>query len=158
VDAPYHILETGRRVEEMSLDPLIGRARVVDLSRKTGPINRADLEAENAGGAERLLIRTAPVSWLEDNEFHTDFVALAPDGAEYLVEQGVRLVGIDYLSIEPFQSEGNPVHQILLSHEVVVVEGLDLSQTPTGEVEFICLPLKIRGGDGSPCRAVARPI
>lgn len=158
LDAPYHIIQTGQRVDEISLEVMIGRAQVVDFTRATGPISQADLEAQKIEGMERVLIRTIPASRPADLGFDTEFEALGPDGAEYLVEQGVRLVGIDCLSIEPFKPEGTPVHQILLSHEVVVVEGLDLSQIPAGEVEFICLPLKIQGSDGSPCRAVARPI
>ncbi len=158
LDAPYHLIQTGRRLEEMSLEPLIGQARVMDLSWKASHIDRADLEAVNLTGVERLLIRTTSSRWLEDNEFHTDYVALTLKGAEYLVEQGIRLVGIDSLSIGPYGPEGDPVHQILLCNDVVIVEGLDLSQTPAGDVDFICLPLKIQGGDGSPCRAVARPI
>ena len=158
LDAPYHFISEGRRLEEMSMEALIGRARLIDLSSRKGHISRNDLEAENLEGVERLLIRTASGRWLEENEFRREYIALAPDGAEFLVEKGIRLVGIDYLSIEPFRLAGHPVHRILLSHEVVVVEGLDLSRAPSGDLEFICLPLKIRGGDGSPCRAVARPI
>lgn len=158
LDAPYHMIQTGRRLEEISLEPLIGRARVADLSWKRDHIGQRDLEAVGVEGVERLLIRTAASQTVEKNDFDANFVALALDGAEYLVEQGVRLVGIDALSIGPFGDEGNPVHQVLLSHDVVIIEGLDLSQIPAGDVDFICLPLKIHGGDGAPCRVVARPM
>lgn len=158
LDAPYHFINHGKRLHEVDLDALIGPARLVDCSQAEGCITRAGLEQIDLDGARRVLFRTACRDWLDDPAFHPDYVALDPEAAEYLVEREVRLVGIDYLSIEPFGCEGNRVHQVLLGNEIVVVEGLDLSGLPEGDVEFICLPLKIRDGDGSPCRAVARPL
>jgi len=158
LDAPYHMIQTGRRLEEISLEALIGPARVVDFSSRTGHIGRPELAAERVAGVERLLIRTISNGQLEGIGFQPDFVALALDGAEYLVELGVKLVGIDSLSIGPFGHEGDLIHQALLDHDIVIIEDLNLSQTDAGEVDFICLPLKIQGGDGAPCRAVARPI
>jgi arylformamidase len=158
LDAPFHFINHGRRLHEMDLDALIGPARLFDLSRNEGHISRTDLEALDLDGVERVLFRTRCGRWLDDDYFHEDFVAVAPEAAEYLVERGVRLVGIDYLSIEPFGLKEHRTHEALLGSEVVIVEGLDLDGLAPGDVEFICLPLKIRDGDGSPCRAVARPL
>jgi arylformamidase len=83
-----------------------------------------------------------------------DYTYLAPDGAQYLVDLGVELVGVDYLSIEQFHSGHHRTHRTLLGHSVVIVEGLDLSAPPPGEYQFICLPLRIEGCDGAPARAV----
>jgi arylformamidase len=158
LDAPFHFIPDGKRLQEINLDDLIGPALVVDVSGVEGAITRRDLEQHGIGGAQRVLLKTRSGSWMEQPSFRNDFSALAPDGAQFLVDSGVRLAGIDYLSIEPFGSPDHQTHEILLGHEVVVVEGLDMSGLCAGEVEFICLPLKILDGDGSPCRAVARPI
>jgi arylformamidase len=104
---------------------------------------------------KRLLIKTSNSKfWARgETEFHTDYVGLGPDAAEWLVQRKIELVGVDYLSVAPWK-ESRPTHQILLSAGVVVVEGLDLSGVTPGSYELICLPLKLVGSDGAPARAV----
>jgi arylformamidase len=171
LDAPRHIIEGAKSLEQLDLDSLIGKARVIDLSHLDRHITRADLEEwltnketatssvtkrEPGDAVRRVLLKTKSGAWFNEKDFRQDFIALLPDAAQYLVDCGICLVGIDYLSIEPYHYPDHLVHKILLEHEMVIVEGLDLSQLKPGEVEFICLPLRILGGDGSPCRAVAR--
>ena len=103
----------------------------------------------------RLLCRTRNSAWWahSDNGFHSDFVAIDPSGAEWIVQHGIQLVGVDYLSVGAYEG-GALTHEILLSNGVVPVEGLDLSRIEPGEYHLICLPLKLKGCDGAPVRAV----
>jgi arylformamidase len=154
IDAPRHFEPGGTTVDDMALDTLVGPARVVDLSAADDEITRAGLESAGAAGAERVLLKTRNSSLWSKTEFSTDYVALSPDAADYLVESGIKLVGIDYLSIERFHSDDYHVHHALLGAGIVILEGIDLSGVSAGDYELICLPLKIRGGDGAPARAV----
>jgi arylformamidase len=105
-----------------------------------------------------VLIATRNSAFNRDREFVQDYTYVAPDAAEYLVEQGVKLVGVDYLSIEQFHSGHHRTHKTLLGAGVVIVEGLQLSQPRAGRYELICLPLRLTGLDGAPARAVLREL
>lgn len=155
LDAPAHFIRGGASVETLDLDVLIGPALVVD-ARGGGHLTAEALEALAIPfGVQRLLLRTDNSAIWQRGQagFVEQFVAIAPSGAAWLVERGVRLVGIDYLSVAPFD-DGVPTHQILLGAGVIAVEGLDLSVIEPGEYQLICLPMKIGGSDGAPCRAV----
>lgn len=152
VDAPYHFVDGGSTIDALAPDVLVGPALVVE---HTGAdhVTAADLEAfEVPVGCRRLLVKTANGRLWEDDVFHEDFLALAPDAGEWLVARGIELVGIDYLSIERFRAEGHPVHAALLGGGVVVVEGLDLRAAEPGEYLLVCAPLKVVGADGAPAR------
>jgi len=155
VDAPYHFLAEGKTVEDLSLSDLSGRAYVLHLP-KVNIITAEILEnAEIPPRTRRVLFRTRNSEiWAKNvNTFQEDFVALRADAAQYLVDRGVRLVGVDYLSVAPFHDSVD-THQILLKAGVIVVEGLDLSQVSQGRYTLYCLPLKIAGADGTPARAI----
>jgi arylformamidase len=154
VDAPNHFVEGTRRVDQLDLNKLIGPCRVVRV-----PDDIQTIEPENIGdveGFERVIFKTKNSGFWNDSEFHSDFAHLSPAAAETLVANGVKLVGIDYLSIEKFHSGDHAVHKTLLSKEIVILEGLDLRIIEPGDYELICLPLKYVGGegDGAPARAV----
>ncbi|HVR69348.1 MAG TPA: cyclase family protein [Vicinamibacteria bacterium] len=155
VDAPRHFLEDGARVDELPLEILTGKARVVSIPAREA-VDRADLEALDLRDDLRLLIRTRNSGQLRQPEFRPDFVYLTPEAASYLVQVGIKLVGWDYLSIEKFGSRDFPAHHALLGAGVILVEGLDLSQVEAGEYELTCLPLKVAGGDGAPARVIVR--
>ena len=155
VDAPYHFVESGVRVDELPLEILTGKARVVAIPAREA-VDRADLEALDLRDDLRLLVKTRNSGQLRQPEFRPDFVHLTPEAAAYLVQVGIKLVGWDYLSIEKFGSRDFPAHQALLGAGVIVVEGLDLSHVEPGEYELVCLPLKVAGGDGAPARVVLR--
>jgi arylformamidase len=155
VDAPYHFLEDGARVDELPLEILTGKARVVSVPARDA-VDRADLEALDLRDDLRLLIKTRNSGQLRQPEFRQDFVYLTPEAASYLAQVGIKLVGWDYLSIEKFGSRDFPAHHALLGAGVLVVEGLDLSQVEPGEYELTCLPLKVAGGDGAPARVILR--
>jgi arylformamidase len=157
IDAPVHFIEGGGGIDGLDVDALAGPAVVVGLDHVEGAIGAGDLEASVPEGAQRILLKTRNSGWsASDTEFREDFVALDPSAAEWSVSHGVRLVGIDYLSIEPYGSgpKGHPVHRALLVASVVVVEGLDLDGVQPGEYLVAALPLRIPGGDGSPARVV----
>jgi arylformamidase len=152
VDAPHHFLDGRSTVEAMPLEALIGPAQVIELTEQRH-ITADDLEAASIpAGTTRLLLKTPNSRFWNDDEFHTDFVGLAEDAAQWLVERGFVLVGIDYLSIERFRSPEHEVHKILLEANVVIVEGLDLRQVTPGEYMMACAPLKVVGADGAPAR------
>ncbi|GBC97410.1 Kynurenine formamidase [bacterium HR16] len=159
VDPPWHFVEEGIRVDELPLDLLIGKAYVVSI-RGASAVTADALDAAGIPeDAERLLIQTDNSfnAW-DKPGFQPDFVYLAPDAAEWIVHRGIRLVGIDYLSVEQFRAPQPLIHRTLLGAGVIVVEGLNLRALEPGWVRFICLPLRVEGGDGAPARAVAREM
>lgn len=163
VDAPAHFIEGAGRVEALSLDVLVGAALVVEIPEDVRAISAAHLSLAELGGATRVLFKTRNSRfWANtaDDGFRADYTYVAPDAARLLVESGVRLVGIDYLSVEAFKPERYETHQVLLSNGVVIIEGLDLREVAAGAYELICLPLKISGGtgDGAPARTILRTL
>jgi arylformamidase len=154
LDPPRHFSDSGLPVDEIPLDTLVGKALVVEVygTKEIGP---KELERLRIKGVPRLLLKTDNSEFWKDSEFREDFAALSVEGARFVVEAGVKLVGIDYLSVEKFKGDGE-VHRILLDNGVVILEGVDLSEVEPGEYELICLPLKIKGGDGAPVRALLR--
>jgi arylformamidase len=152
VDPPAHLIPGGATVDVLALDVLVGPAVVADFT-VAGPVDPPALESLSLPeGTTRLLLKTG-----------RETGALTPDGAQWLVERGVSLVGADTLSIEPETGPGvrgcppeeqYPVHRTLLGAGVVIVEALDLSAVAPGSYQLVCLPLRIAGGDGAPARAV----
>jgi arylformamidase len=154
VDAARHFFDDGETVDRIDLNTLIGPAIVLSFDDTLMSVGAADLEKQGLSGHTRVLLRTRNSGFLEESEFHRDYTFLAPDGAEYLVAHGVKLVGIDYLSIEQFHSGHHRTHRTLLGSNVVIVEGLNLGAIDSGEYDLICLPLRLEGLDGAPARAV----
>jgi arylformamidase len=150
VDAPNHFLDGAGGVDTVALAPLIGPAVVVDATAVDKTLDAAAVAAAGVpAGAERVLFRTRNSQLWEQEEFNEDFVSFDASGARALLDAGVRLVGIDYLSI------GDPgAHRALLGADVAVVEGLDLRAVEPGPYQLVCLPLKLVGSDGGPARAV----
>jgi len=153
-DAARHFFDDGQPVDKIPLERLIGPALLVSFGDKVLSVGAAELREHDLKGHKRILIRTRNSALLSQKEFVKDYTYLAPDGAQYLVDLGVELVGVDYLSIEQFHSGHHRTHRTLLAQAVVIVEGLDLSAPAPGEYQFICLPLRIEGCDGAPARAV----
>ncbi|HZJ00333.1 MAG TPA: cyclase family protein [Gemmatimonadaceae bacterium] len=154
VDAARHFFDDGEPVDKIDLDTLIGPAIVIAFDESLMAVEAADLEKHDLAGHTRVLLRTRNSTFLSDPEFHRDYTFLAPGGAEYLVAKGVKLVGIDYLSIEQFHSGHHRTHRTLLAKNVVIVEGLNLRDVNAGEYDLVCLPLRLEGLDGAPARAV----
>ena len=160
VDAPNHFIDGARRVHELDPEKLVGPCRVIVI-----PEDVIAIEPEHVGdiaGIERILFKSRNSEFWATPEdgFRTDFTYITPATAKMLVDNGVVLVGIDYLSIEKSGSPGHPVHITLLEKEVVILEGVDLRKVPGGNYEIICAPLKYDGGngDGAPARTFLREI
>lgn len=160
VDAPNHFIDGTRRVEDLDLGKLIGPCRVVELADDVMAIEPSHLPGMER--VERVLFKTRNSSFWNDTStgFRTDFTYIAPVAARVLVDRGLKLVGIDYLSVERFGSSDFATHTTLLEKEIVILEGLDLRQVPAGDYELICLPLRYVGGtgDGAPARTVLREL
>lgn len=160
VDAPNHFIDGARRVHELDPNKLIGPCRVIAV-----PEDVVAIEPEHVGdiaGVERVLFKSRNSEFWATPEdgFRTDFTYITPATAKLLVDNGVVLVGIDYLSIEKSGSPGHPVHITLLEKEVVILEGVDLRNVPPGDYDLVCAPLKYDGGngDGAPARTFLRTV
>lgn len=154
IDAPNHFIDGAKRVHEIDPQKLVGPCRVIEV-----PTDVTAIEPEHVGeikGVTRVIFKTRNSSFWSEPElgFRTDFTYITPETAKLLAENGIVLVGIDYLSIEKSGSPGHPVHVTLLENEIVILEGVDLREVPAGNYDVICMPLKYigGGGDGSPAR------
>jgi arylformamidase len=157
MDAPAHFVRGGIGIDQMPLDAAIGSARVIPI-RDRQSIKTAELVRHSIRRGERVLFKTHNSDHCWDTDrFVEDFVYLSAAAAQYLVERQVRLVGVDYLSVGGFRADGVETHQALLRAGIWIIEGLNLSGVQPGKVQLVCLPLKIAGADGAPCRAILRP-
>ena len=157
VDAPVHFLPAEGGVEALSLETLMGPARVIQTENHER-ITAEELKTKNLEGATRFLIRTrnSADSWWE-KPFDPNFCHMTPEAAELLLANGMELLGVDYLSVDPPEGD-SPVHRLLMPLGVVLLEGLNLGDAPEGDYELIALPALFSGRDGAPVRAVLRPL
>jgi arylformamidase len=155
VDAPLHFIRGGASVDQLSMKDLNGRAYVVDLPHADLLDEATLVKAGIPARTRRVLFKTrnSKLWGRKDGQFHKDFVALDRSGARWLVQRGVRLVGVDYLSVATW-NDAAETHRILLNAGVVIVEGLNLSEVGQGRYELHCLPIKLVGSDGAPARAI----
>ena len=156
VDAPFHFLPDGASIETLDLSILVGPVQVVEIPAEVNEITAECIQqAGLAEGITRVLFKTRNSTyWVQGvRKFQTGFVGINLDGAQELTERGIRLVGIDYLSVAPYR-RSRPTHEVLLKAAMIVVEGLDLSQVPAGFYQLYCLPLKIKDSDGAPARVI----
>jgi arylformamidase len=156
VDAPSHFIKGGKGIDRVDLERFLGPAYVADLRRVKGGISALDLaKARIPRASRRVLLRTSNSRWWHPaRAFRTDFVYLAPDGADWLVERSVQLVGIDYLSVEGYGVPGAPTHKRLLGAGIPILEGLDLFNVRPGRWQMAAFPLRIKDGDAGVTRAV----
>lgn len=155
VDAPLHFLSGGGSVDGIELDVLVGPAQVVEVPGD-GHVTEADLDAADiCPETERVLLRTSNSRrrLLRSDAFDRGFQAIEESGARWLVAHGVRLIGVDYLSVEPFDMEGAQVHNMLLQAGMVILEGCDLSDMVAGDYVLVCAPMRWLGAEGAPARA-----
>jgi arylformamidase len=157
IDPPLHFIADGTPIDQIPLEVLVGPAVVADLTSVQSDIGPSELDSlDLPAGTERLLFHTRNSDfWREESPVFTeDYVAVTADGAQWLVDHGIRLVGIDYLSVERRGTPGHPTHKTLLGAGVVIVEGMNLDGVAAGDYTLICLPLRILDGDGGPARAM----
>ena len=158
MDAPLHFIKDGIGIDQMPLTATMGRARVIVIDDPES-IKPGELESHNLQLGERILFKTrnSAHNW-ETDTFVKDFVYISQEAAAYLAKVRVQTVGVDYLSVGGFYKDGPETHHALLSAGIWIIEGLNLSQIEPGEYDLICLPLKLRGREGAPARAILRPI
>ena len=157
IDMPLHFIEGATNLDDLDLTCLMGAATVVGVPEENTSINACFLESLRLGDVTRFLFKTSNSKlWDHPSQpFNPDYVALEPSAAQWLVEHGCKLVGIDYLSIAPYDDLVTP-HEILLSNNVIILETLDLRDVHPGEYELICLPLKLESREASPVRAILK--
>jgi arylformamidase len=153
IDAPYHFVENGKRLHQIPLERLVGKATVFEFPG-VWSIGERELKPLKWDGIERVLFKTENSKHWQDGSFYEQFVYLEPEGAQFLIERGVQLVGIDYLSIEKYKAEKHRTHFALLEKDVVVIEGLDLTGVGPGEYSMVALPLNLLDTDGGPTRVI----
>ncbi len=158
VDGINHFIKGGMGIDRMPLEATIGKARVIEI-KDPQQIKVAEIEPHNIQAGERILFKTINSDRaLKSAQFVEDFVHISTGAAQYLAEKKVRTVGVDYLSVGGYQGNVVEVHHALLGSGIWAIEGLDLSQVEPGEYELICLPIKLKDGDGGLARAILRPI
>lgn len=156
VDAPAHFIQAGATITELPLDILNGQARVVEIQNKE-KIGLTEVQNLKLDNDFRILLKTRNSSlWKTKKRFQKNYVYLTLDAAKYLAENDIKLIGFDYLSLEKFGDSEHPVHRYLLGNQVIILEGLNLSEVEEGEYEMCCLPLKLAGMDGAPARVILR--
>lgn len=157
VDAPIHFIQGGSGVDLLPLELLTGKATVHALDLPQGNITAAALEAASPKirrGTERVLLKTRNSElWRSPHPFRSDFAGVTEDGAQWIANHNIKLIGVDYLSVGP-KGAGKVTHEILLKASVIIVEGLNLREVSAGDYDFYCLPLKLKDCDGAPARAI----
>jgi arylformamidase len=156
VDAPLHYFDGAQPIDRMPLDAAIGPARVIGISDHES-IKRAELLKHDPRRGDRLLLKTRNSALWRSPGFASNYVHLTRDAAEMLADRGIRVLGIDYISVGGPDEEGDEVHRLLLRAGIWLIEGLDLSGVLPGKFTLVCLPLRILGSDGAPARAIVRP-
>ena len=162
MDAPKHFIKDGRSIDKLPLETSVGPARVIEIKDKIS-IKPEELKQHNIKKGERILFKTvnSPRCWQTD-AFVNDFVFVTRDAAQFLVDAGVILIGVDYLSVgsplDPEKAMRPDTHQILLGAGLYLIEGLNLTAVKAGDYNLICLPLKLMDAEGSPVRAILQPV
>jgi arylformamidase len=156
MDAPLHFIKSGGSMDDLPFDAVIGKARVIEIKNEN-VIDKDELKKHNLSEGEIILFKTknSSLGW-GDKDFIKDYVYISNEAAEFIASTKVKTIGIDYLSIGGFEKNTKEVHDFILGAGIWVIEGLDLSKVSEGEYELICLPIKIKNGDGAPVRAVLR--
>ncbi|HJO96031.1 MAG TPA: cyclase family protein [Victivallales bacterium] len=155
VDSPLHFIENGNSIDEIPIDNFILNAIVVEIKNKR-EINAKDIKSLNIKETSALLFKTdnSEKNLINNNTYDSNFVYIAPSAAEICVEKKIKLIGIDYLSIDGDKNHLFESHKIILGNNIIILECIDLQKVPAGEYKLICLPLKIKGGEASPVRAI----
>lgn len=153
VDAPLHFIDGGKGIDQLDISLFTGKVTVIDAGTEKH-ITRRILENISLNGIKAVFFRTVSSKISLDKPFDMDYACLEPDAAEYLVKSGVRVVGTDSLSVEKYDSQDFTVHKMLLSNEVLIVEGLCLKDVVQGQYDYICMPILLKGSDGAPARVM----
>jgi arylformamidase len=153
VDAPYHFDNNGKKFDEMPMEHWVGAALVVDLTKSEKCVKAEDLAGIPLEKYERILIKTKnSTDFYKRPEFYKEFIYLDKSACELFVEKGVKTVGLDYITVDPFGSKNFYAHKTLLNNDVCIIECINLENVEAGDYDLLCLPLKLAGTDGAPAR------
>jgi arylformamidase len=155
VDAPRHFFDDGPGADALPLEMMLGRTRVIEISSRSG-IGAEELAALDLSDDVRILFKTSNSRLWGSPQFQERYVGVTASGAEYLIAHGIKVVGVDYLSVEEFKKPGAPAHHVLLGGGAIVIEGLNLRDVEPGIYDMLCLPLRVVGADGAPARVLLR--
>ncbi len=155
IDSPKHFIDDGYGIDKIDLDKLIGSANVIEVPAELSVISKDFIEQLKIKKGDRILFKTKNSELINagDRNFHTDYVYVNSEAAKYMVEMGVVLVGVDYLSVEGYRV-GHDAHKTLLGAGIVIIEGLNLFNVPAGEYKLFALPVKIKDSNGAPARVI----
>jgi len=156
-DMPLHFISGGAACDDIALTHFYGPAKVMRIAA-TNHVCKADLEPLDIQAGDIVLLDTGQSAYLRQGQLRHDFIALTKDAAEYLVQKKIKTIGIDYLSIDPYDAADFPAHKALLGNGIAILEGLVLENVPEGVYNLSALPLKIPNGDGSPVRAILAKV
>jgi arylformamidase len=152
VDSPFHFIKEGNTIDEVSFSSIVGFAKVIKINAPK--IDLDEIKNIEIDKDDIVLFKTSNSKLWEIEDFSYDYVYITPKAAEYLANKGVHAVGVDYIIPEAFNDKERPVHHILLGQNIILIEGLNLSNVPEGDYGLVCLPLKILGNDAAPARAI----
>jgi arylformamidase len=154
IDAPFHKISDGDKLEDISIERFFGRAKVLDLMAVDEKITRSDLLDKNLDDCDVCLLKTKNSLLMDDPNFHSDYIVMDLDAAKYLVDKKIKAVGVDYLGVDSFSANKPILHNLFFENNIIIYEGVNLNDIPNGEYFFIGLPMKIYGAEGAPVRAV----
>jgi arylformamidase len=155
VDAPRHYFDEAPGADALPLEMLLGRTRVIEMSARSG-IGAEQLAGLDLSDDIRILFKTSNSRLWGSPDFRTDYVGVTASGAQHLIAHGIRVVGVDYLTVEEFKKPGAPAHHVLLAGGTIIIEGLNLRDVDPGIYDMLCLPLRVVGADGAPARVLLR--
>ena len=155
VDAPRHYFDDAPGADALPLEMMLGRTRVVEITSRSG-IGSEQLAALDLSDDVRVLFKTSNSRLWGSPDFHPDYVGVTASGAQHLIAHGIKVVGVDYLTVEEFKKPGAPAHHVLLGGGAIIIEGLNLRDVEPGIYDMLCLPLRVVGADGAPARVLLR--
>lgn len=158
MDAPKHFIDEGETIDHTNFDCFIGKCKVIELDDSINSIKVADIAKYDIKPQDRIIFKTRNSKFVEEQQFHFDFVYLEGETAQYLASKNILTVGIDYFSVEGMKDTAHVVHKSLLSKNILIIEGLCLKNVPAGEYELMALPLKLKNGNGAPARVILREL
>lgn len=158
IDAPRHFLSEGKTIDQIPLEKYIGPCRVINIKQSAPEITLNHIKPEIITPQSRILFKTKNSHLQKTGQFNQNYTSISQELAKFLADRQIWLVGIDYLSIEPYNNPGHPVHKILLKQEIAILEGLYLDHVPQGKYQLYCLPLSFYQTEAAPCRAILKTI
>lgn len=157
IDFPVHVIREGKNSNDFPIDDLIGDGLIIKVPSSEKSITKNFVEKQPILENDFVFFKTANSKRSKNAEFTKEYIYIEPDAAAELLNKGAKIVGIDYISVDKYESHDLPVHRLLLSKDVLIVEGLELKDIPAGQYEFFILPTKFDALDGAPARVIARP-